>query len=66
MHYKTKHVLITAGNDFTFRHARVQYKFLEDAFSTLKETAKLYKKKIDFKFSTLDDYFKALKEEQRK
>jgi hypothetical protein len=34
--FKTNHVLISAGMDFSYQFADLSYKFLEDSFNTIR------------------------------
>ena len=55
--------MITAGMDFAFQHAEINFKFLEnvtEAFSAAK-----LGKKFKFFYSTVDEYFSSLKIQQR-
>ena len=56
-HYKTNHVMITAGNDFAFKFAEVNYQFLENATQAINKNAN--GRKFKFMYSTVDEYMKA-------
>jgi hypothetical protein len=57
LQYKTRHVLITAGMDFSFYFGDLTYSFLESAFGLIEEGSK---GRFKFLFSTVDDYFQAI------
>lgn len=63
-HYRSKHVLITAGANFAYVYADVQYDFLDSVMKLLNNKVFEYKgrsHKFVFKYSTLDEYFTEMK-----
>ena len=63
-HYKSKHVMITAGMDFAFQFAEVNYQFFENVTSFYNRTPG--GKKLKFQYSTVDEYMMAIQAEQKK
>lgn len=56
-HYRSKHVMITAGMDFAYQFAHLHYEFFDNVtsfFGTVPGG-----KKFKFQFSTVDDYMRA-------
>ncbi len=56
--FKTNHVLISAGMDFSYQFADLSYKFLEDSFKII--GTEEIRAKMKFKYSTVDEYYKAI------
>ena len=54
-HFKTNHVLIPAGMDFSFLFADLSFRFLEEVFEIIRGSSSTFK--VNLKFSTLDEYY---------
>ena len=57
--FKTNHVLIPAGMDFSYQFADLSYKFLDDAFKII-GSDKIRGGKMKFLYSTVDEYYQAI------
>ena len=57
-HFKTNHVMVTAGMDFAWLFAHVNFEFFENV-TALYANHKLGSR-FKFMFSTVDEYFKAI------
>ena len=60
----TNHVIIPFGSDFSFQFAHVNYRFLDDLFAMIKKS--YYGKNFRFKYSTADEYFRAIQDSKKK
>ena len=57
-HYKTNHIMITAGMDFAYQFAHDNFMFLEKVFQTIKNNP--YAKNVTLRYSTVDEYYQAI------
>jgi Glycosyl hydrolases family 38 N-terminal domain len=62
-HYKTNHIMITAGMDFAWQFAHVNYKFFDNV--TALYSNHTFGRKFKFIYSTVDDYFTAIQKKQK-
>jgi len=57
-HYKTNQIMITAGMDFAWQFAHVNYGFFDNVMGVFMDHAD--GKKFNFFYSTVDNYMKAV------
>jgi hypothetical protein len=57
-HFKTNHIMITAGMDFAWQFAHVNYDFFDNATAILMNDT--YGHKFNFFYSTVDNYMQAV------